>query len=142
MEIYDFEGHELLDSTDYTGKWRLKEGLPIKGENLQNSVVSFDKYLVIAGENGEKQKEFYYFDVETEKWYDAEGEIDASIYDPNAASSGGGGGVSTGNVLASGGQGRFKKFYITLYHFIVINSLYWSIMISIFFFKQQSIQYF
>ena len=139
MEIYDFEGHELLDSTDYTGQWRLKEGLPIKGENLQNSVVSFDKYLVIAGENGEKQKEFYYFDVETEKWYDAEGEIDASIYDPNVASSSGGGsggGVSDGSALASGGQGRFKSFlYTTLYHFIVIiNSLYWNMIISIFLF--------
>ena len=133
MEIYDFEGHELLDSTDYTGKWRLKEGLPIKGENLQNSVVSFDKYLVIAGENGEKQKEFYYFDVETEKWYDVEGEIDASIYDPNAASSSGGGGGSPGSVLASGGQGRFKSFYTQLYIIvIVIYSLYWSKMSSIF----------
>ena len=124
MEIYDFEGHELLDSTDYTGQWRLKEGLPIKGENLQNSVVSFDKYLVIAGDNGEKEKEFYYFDVETEKWYDAEGEIDASIYDPNAASSSGG---SDGSVLASGGQGRFKVFlHSTIYHWllIVVNSLY------------------
>ena len=79
-----------MDSKDHTGKWRYVDGLPFKGKNLQNSVVSYDKYLIVAGEDGEEQKEIYYFDVETEKWFDADGEIDSSVYGPSSTGSSGG----------------------------------------------------
>ena len=84
MAIYDFEGHESIDNKDYTGKWRYIEGLPFIGPNLQNSIVSFDKYLLVAGDNVDKEKQIYYFDVETEKWFDTAGEIPYSAYCPSA----------------------------------------------------------
>ena len=82
IAIYDFDGHELIDNVDYTAKWRYIEGLPFSASKLQNSVASFDNYLVVAGDTAEKEKKIYYFDVHTETWYDTNGEIPLSEYKP------------------------------------------------------------
>ena len=84
MAIYDFDGHESTgpDNTDYTGKWRYIEGLPFSGTQLQNAIVSFDKYLVVFGEDHQKDKVVYYFDVEAENWFDKNGELDPTSYQP------------------------------------------------------------
>lgn len=90
MAIYDFEGHEHINTgehRDYTGKWRYLHGLPFTGTNLQNSIVSFDDYLGVVGEDSDKKKYIYYFDVQAEKWYDKEGEIPCSVYNPDECSS-------------------------------------------------------
>ena len=112
IAIYDFEGHELLNDKDHTGNWRYIEGLPFRGTNLQNSMVIFDNYIIVAGENGDDAKEFYYFDVETEKWFDAAGEMDSTIYTP-----GGGGG---GNPVLGAQCKSFKIVKTTFKSFIEI----------------------
>lgn len=85
MAIYDFDGHELIgvDNKDFTGKWRYIEGLPFYSTKLQNAVVGFDKYLVVVGEDHEENKVVYYFDVESEKWFDKDGEISPTSYQPS-----------------------------------------------------------
>ena len=63
-------------------------GLPFSGTNLQKSVVSFDNYLLVVGEDADKEKHMFYFDVEAEKWYDINGEIPCSVYNPSECNSG------------------------------------------------------
>ena len=73
MAIYDFMGGELKNGEDYTGKWRYEENLPpFTATRPQNSFVSFDKYILVVGEeiiDGSPTKHIFYFDVEQEKWY-------------------------------------------------------------------------
>ena len=77
MAIYDFEGNELMDGTDVTGKWRYIEGLHFTfiTTKLQSSVVIFDKYIVVVGEDSREDKRMFYFDIEDEKWFSKDGEI-------------------------------------------------------------------
>ena len=57
-------------------------GLPFTGANLQTSVVSFDEYILIVGEDADEEKQMYYFHVIEEKWYDVNGVIPCSFYNP------------------------------------------------------------
>lgn len=43
-------------------------------------MVNFDNYLVVVGENSEKQKIIYYLNVDNEKWFNKDGEIASSKY--------------------------------------------------------------
>ena len=80
IAIYDFDGDELIDGTNYSGKWRYITGLPFSASRMQNSVASFDNYLVVVGENSENEKIIYYFNVDNEKWFNKDGEIPSSKY--------------------------------------------------------------
>ena len=86
MAIYDFEGNELMDGTDVTGKWRYIEGLPFTftTTKLQSSVVIFDKYIVVVGEDSREDKRMFYFDIEDEKWFSKDGEILSKYMAPEA----------------------------------------------------------
>ena len=77
MAIYDFEGNELKGGTDFTGTWRYIEDLPFTfaTSKLQSSVVIFDKYIVVVGEDSNEDKVIFYFDVEDEKWFSKDGEL-------------------------------------------------------------------
>ena len=88
MAIFDFDGHESIgtDNKDFTGRWRYIEGLPFYAVKLQNAVVSFEKYLVVVGEDQQKDKVVFYFDVEAEKWFNKDGEISPTSYQPSTSS--------------------------------------------------------
>ena len=66
MAVYDFRNGE-------NGLWRyitsdLKLNVPV----LQNSIVSFDKYIIVATKeiaDGMSKAQMHYFDGEAEKWY-------------------------------------------------------------------------
>ena len=51
-------------------------------------MTSFDNYLVVVGENSEKQKVIYYFNVDNEKWFNKDGEISSSKYIAGGGSGG------------------------------------------------------
>ena len=109
----------MLNNKDHTGNWRYIEGLPFRGTNLQNSMVIFDNYILAVGENGDDEKEFYYFDVETEKWFDAAGEMDPSIY----SSGGGGGGGGVPGALCKSFN-IHKKFLKSILQILIVITLH------------------
>ena len=51
-------------------------------------MTTFDNYLVVVGENAEKEKKVYYFHVDNEKWFDEDGEIPSTNYQVDQNSEG------------------------------------------------------